>query len=149
MKKRIITFLFGLILLFSTFSSSIVLAQSNTVYLGGFPAGFSIETRGAYVIGLTDVVCNDGIKSPAKVANIEIGDVILSIDKVEVNNAIDIAEVLKDCNEKTLTIKRCNEIEEINITPVKDTSGFIKLGLFIRENVNGIGTITFIKDNRF
>lgn len=149
MKKRIFAFLFGFILLFCTFSTSKVYAQVNTVYLGGFPAGFSIETRGAYVIGLTDVLCDDGVKSPAKDVNIEVGDVILSIDNKEVNNAEDIAKVLTNCNEKVLNVKKNNQIEQIKIKPVKDTSGYIKLGLFIRDNVNGIGTITFIKGDRF
>ena len=55
----------------------------------------------------------------------------------------------KNQNIVELKIKRNDEIIYKKITPVKDLSGKNKLGLFIRENINGIGTLTFIKDRKF
>lgn len=48
---------------------------SRFLYLGGIPAGFTLKTRGVTVIGLSDIVTKDGIFSPAKNADIKVGDV--------------------------------------------------------------------------
>ena len=141
-----------LCLLISLFSvSSVAYADElgNSVYLGGMPAGFSVYTKGAFVNGFSSVICNDGVYSPAKDAGVEIGDVILSINNVETNNVLDIEKSLTDTNDKILKIDRNLEIKYITVKPKMDLSGNIKLGLFIRDGINGIGTITYIKGNNF
>lgn len=149
MKKRFLILLLSIIT-FSIFNNIfIVSAQNEKIYLGGFPAGFSMQQRGAYVMGLSDVVTNDGIVSPSKCAGIESGDILLSIDEKEVNSSLDIANCLKNGRVKKIELLKGDEIKQIEIIPAKDTSGEYKLGLFVRDNINGIGTITFIKGNKF
>ncbi len=121
----------------------------NKLYLGGMPAGFSIQTRGANIVGLCDVVSNDGVKSPSKDADIRIGDVILSIDNTEINCASDIENAINNKTEVVLLINRCGEKLIKNIKPAKDSSGKSKLGVFVKDDVCGIGTITFIKGDSF
>ena len=41
------------------------------------PAGFSLKTKGAYVVGLCDVVTKNGLVSPSKDSGLEVGDIIL------------------------------------------------------------------------
>ncbi|MBR5192173.1 MAG: SpoIVB peptidase [Clostridia bacterium] len=147
--KRIffISFLF-IALLFNNIT--INLASANRiVYLGGMPAGFSVSTRGAYVIGLCDVITEKGVKSPSKDANLRVGDYILSIDGVEVNNALDIEKEMKNTLTKILKILRNNVTLTLNIKPEEDLNKQIKIGVFIRDNINGIGTITYISNNKF
>lgn len=123
---------------------------NDKLYLGGFTAGFSVHTRGAYVMGICDVVDKDGnIKSPSKEAGICVGDVILSIDGIEVNNALDIEKILKDTSTKIVVLERQGESVVGNLTPIKDVAGKIKMGVFIRDGINGIGTVTYIKGDRF
>ncbi len=123
-------------------------AQENTVYLGGMPAGFCLNTRGALVVGMCDVVTMDKIYSPAKDADIKVGDLILSIDDNEVNNAKDIEKYLKN-KTSILNIKRGNETIIKTVTPIKDDNNKYKLGIFIKEGVNGIGTITYFTNKRY
>ncbi len=122
--------------------------EDDTIYLGGIPAGFSIYSRGATVIGLSDVVTENGLVSPSKDAGIKAGDIILSIDGNEVNNILDIENNLKNDNVKIISIKRGDDILLLNIKPQKDLVGNIKLGVFIRAEIDGIGTITFIKNDK-
>ncbi len=148
--KRI--FFIAFLLLVTIFSNTIkynFASAKQIVYLGGMPAGFSINTRGAYVIGLCDVITENGAKSPAKNANLRVGDYILSIDNVEVNNALDIEKQLNSCLTKVIKISRNNVQLTLNIKPEKDVNGNIKLGVFIRDCINGIGTITYISKNSF
>ena len=123
--------------------------DSKTVLLGGMPAGFNIETRGAFVAGLTDVITKDGVKSPSKDAGLNAGDIIYFINDIEVNNAKDIESALKTAPKTVeLDIYRCGNSFTIYIEPAIDLSGDKKLGVFIRDNVSGIGTVTFIDGNK-
>ena len=61
MKKKICLFLFFAFLGVSIINggNNIAFAQTKTVVLGGMPAGFEMETRGALVVGLSDVITKD------------------------------------------------------------------------------------------
>lgn len=119
------------------------------LYLGGYAAGFTITTKGAEVLGLSDVITDSGIFSPAKDAGIQEKDVILNIAGKETNSFEDLENILDSSKGKPLiiTIKRGDEVQIKEITPVKDLSGKYKLGLFVRDRLTGIGTITYIKSD--
>ena len=102
--KIVIVFVFSFVFIFTS-GNKVGFADSEKVFLGGFTAGFSIDTRGAEVIGVNDVITEKGLISPAKRAGIEIGDVIYSINGFEVNSALDIEKTLVDCNEKIIIVK--------------------------------------------
>ncbi len=148
MKKRCLQ-LFILITIvavcFSANSFGTGFADGDYVYLGGMPCGFSLETRGAHVIGLCDVVGENGIYSPAKNAGVNVGDVLLKIDQDNVNTAEEIETALKKTGETAvLTVLRGGEKILLEIKPAVDVGGEKKLGLFVRSAVNGIGTITYL-----
>ena len=94
MKKRlflIFSIFFILSILFVP-NANISYANETYVYLGGNSAGFSLTTRGAYVLGVGEVIAKNGSISPAKDAGIMSGDIILTINENEVNTASDIEE---------------------------------------------------------
>lgn len=126
-----------------------VFAAGNYVYLGGMSAGFSVITRGANVIGLTDVLTTEGLISPAKIAGILAGDVIYNIDENEVNTAFDVEKAFNDGKRKTVVLKRDEETILKDVTPIKDVNGKYRIGVFIKDELNGIGTITYIDNNGF
>ncbi len=140
-----------LILIFSLlyFGVNNVYATNEKVYLGGMTAGFSLYTRGATVVGLCDVITIDGISSPSKKAGIIVGDIILSIDNNDVNSAKDIENIVKSNKEVKINVDRNGENFTFNLVPAKDVSGQFKLGVFIRDCINGIGTVTYIKNDKF
>ncbi len=147
MKKKIVVFLLIVCSALCTFGfgGNIATAESVKVYLGGMPAGFGMQTRGAFVAGLSDVITDEGVKSPAKDAGLAQGDVILYINDVEVNNASDVERVLK-LSDKELDVeyRRCENTYNVLFAPAIDLSGEKKLGIFIKDDISGIGTVTFI-----
>jgi len=152
MKKKSFALLFILLIVsFSIFSfgSVSVYAEDNDIYLGGMPAGFSIYSDGAFVAGICDVITKDGLISPAKESEINVGDVIKSIDGEEVNTAEDIEKAIKDKKNCILILDRKGENVIKTIKPALDVNGKYKLGVYVKDCINGIGTITFIKGNRF
>ncbi len=147
--KYLIVTIFSVVLLFSSVAFLYPYAYSDCVYLGGFTAGFTLKTRGATVVGITDVISEKGNVSPCKCAGIEIGDVILSMNGVEVNTATDIDKVLKEYKSGFIIteVLKGDKKKLCDVFPEKDVTGSYKLGLFIREDLNGLGTVTFLTDN--
>lgn len=148
--KRLFLILLSFFCFIPTFSSGkIVFAEEQFVYIGGFSAGFSVNTEGAEIVGLSDVITEKGVLSPSKSANLNVGDIILSIDGIKTDNAFDVEKAVKDEKDKLLVVLRNKELITLNITPAKDISGKFRLGVFIRDGINGIGTVTYIKDGKF
>lgn len=150
MKNKIVKFIIATLLAcLCIFPLSGASASTQEVYLGGIPAGFSLNTRGVTVVGITDVATEHGKFSPGKDAGLQIGDVILSIGGKDVNSSQDIAAAVENKSEAKVIYTRGNETKETVIKPGKDAFGKYKLGLFIRNYVSGIGTLTYVKNNLF
>lgn len=154
LKRRLLILLFSLSFIFSIylFSPSITLANSDKVYLGGIPSGFIIKTNGALVIGINEIVTKDGICSPAKDADIKIGDLITEFGNEKVCDMQSISKILKKSNGNPLeiTVVRNGQTIKKFLTPKQDLDGNYKLGVFIRDDLHGIGTITyFTEDGNF
>ena len=147
-KFKILCFILSLTFVLSLSFTNKVYANQNDIYLGGFPAGFSLSTNGAYVAGLCDVVTSHGIESPSKTADIRVGDVIFNIDGNAINDACDIEKNITNKNEICLQLKRAKDIIIKTVKTAKDVTGNFKLGLFVRNDVCGIGTVTFIQNGR-
>lgn len=152
MKRKLILLFTAICIVSSCFFVGLnnqVYADTEKIYLGGMPAGFSLKTKGAYVVGLCDVVTEKGLVSPSKDSGVEIGDIILKIDGNEVNSAADVEKNIYKKHDVFVELKRKDETIIKTVEPAKDMSGESKLGVFIRDDVSGIGTVTYIKGNRF
>lgn len=121
-------------------------ATENFLYLGGFPAGFMLNTKTVEVIGMCDVVTNDGIRSPAREAGIKTGDVIDKINGEDVDASTDINNILsKEYKKYEIDLIRKGENLKVEVTPAKEMSnGQKKLGVLVKDSINGIGTVTYI-----
>ncbi|MBO5888949.1 MAG: PDZ domain-containing protein, partial [Clostridia bacterium] len=151
MKKK-----FKLLLVFSivflTFCLSIsfnsVYAKEKYLYLGGQTCGFNLKTRGATVVGITDVLTDDGVVSPSKCAGLEIGDVILSMNGKDINTASDLTHILSNYKGGLVIteILRNNNFKLCDIFPEKDVNGIYRIGVLLREDLQGLGTVTYVDE---
>ena len=121
-------------------------ADTQYLYLGGFPAGFTLKTTTVEVIGICDVMTSEGLTSPAKKCGIKSGDIIEKINGIGINSAEDINKVLaEDFKSFNINIKRDNEELNFDIDPVKDmANGTKRLGILVKDTINGIGTVTYV-----
>ncbi len=149
--KKLAVFLAVLTLfLIATINPTSVYANSNeSVYLGGFTQGFILKTRGATVVGLTDVLGSERLTSPCKLAGIQVGDTIISLNGKQVNNSSDVSNVLSEHKGGSLVVEYISGgvFKLVNVTPVVDLNGHYKIGVFIRDDLQGVGTVTYIKDD--
>ncbi|WP_051189025.1 SpoIVB peptidase [Halalkalibacillus halophilus] len=127
-----------------TNSYAIVAYGSETVeevVPGGQSIGVKLHTSGVVVVGFSKV--ND--ESPAELAGLEIGDIILQHDGKEIQDMQSFQRMLETINdhEVELLVKRKEQIFPLTIQPEEDTNQNFKLGLLIRDATAGIGTLTF------
>ncbi len=148
LKLKLLSFFIALLVLFSYSNIKPVYAE-NSVYLGGMTAGFSLYTNGGEILGVCDVITDKGLISPAKEIGLVEGDVILKINDYEINNALDIDNAIRNGGNLIIEYKHCGQKIIKQIKAAKDINGHYKLGVFIRDSINGIGTITFINGKRF
>lgn len=117
------------------------------VYPGGKPLGIKINTRGALVIAMSDIEINgEKVTSPAALAGINIGDSIISINGNDIKKAEDIATYVgrsKDANIE-VEVDRKGQKLKFTVHPILSRSDdHYKLGLWVRDSVAGVGTLTF------
>ncbi len=132
-----------------TLFTNFAYAQESYYYLGGSVLGFTIKTEGATVVGTCDVITSNGLVSPCKNAGIQIGDVIYSMGNNAVNSAKDVSNVLSsyDGGEIVTKIMRDGQIKLLDVIPVKDVLGEYKIGVYLRDDLTGLGTVTFYKSD--
>jgi stage IV sporulation protein B len=136
-KFKFLAIIIAILTIFLTQNSvlNVYAKEINEVYLGGFTAGFTLKTKGATVIGINDVICDNEISSPSKLGGIKVGDIILSLNGTPINDLIDIENYLKNYkeNEEVLCeISRNGHKKFLSITPKKDINGNYKLGVFLK-----------------
>ncbi|MCI5790099.1 MAG: hypothetical protein MR031_05365 [Tenericutes bacterium] len=114
------------------------LAYSNYVITGGETIGIEVNSLGIMVVGFYDV----NNKSIAKDAGFMIGDRILEVNGNEVSN---INEMINNVGEETdFTVVRDSKIKHIKLKSDRDASGILKTGLYVKDRISGIGTLTYI-----
>lgn len=115
----------------------------------GTPIGISVETDGILVLGNSEITGADGLNYSPSYNKLKSGDYILSINNRKVMYKEDFIEEIQKSNGRDirLQIRRNGEISNIIITPVKTADGDYKIGTWIRDDTQGIGTLTFISTN--
>lgn len=113
---------------------------------GGFPIGITIKTDGLLALGTGIVNGADGLNYEPALNIIKTGDYILAIDNQKVETKEELIKKIQESNgEKIqLTVNRNEEIIDISIKPCKTSDGSYKAGIWIREDTQGIGTLTYI-----
>ena len=103
---------------------------------GGNPFGIKLRTDGVMVISV-----NSG--SPADKAGIKPGDIISSVNGVEVHTNSEIAGAVQlDSEECVIILNRGSGEYRIKTEPVRDGED-LRIGAWVRDSAAGIGTLTF------
>jgi len=117
----------------------------------GKPVGIYVKTKGILVIDSGEFEGEDGlVKEPA--ALLQEGDYILAYNGDKIDLKQDLIHRINECNGDPIifTIDRAGEIFDIKITPQKNEKGEYKLGIWVRDNAQGVGTMTYAThDNEF
>lgn len=113
---------------------------------GGNPFGVKLFTKGVIIVGISDVKTNQGTYNPAKQAGLQKGDIILNVNKKEINSNEELIKIVEESegNELFAEIIRNGIKYETKIKPIKsENDNIYKIGIWVRDSSAGIGTVTF------
>ncbi len=125
---------------------SLEVIEELEVIPGGDVIGLQIETDGILVLGTGVVTAKDGTNQEPAKGILKSGDYIVGINgktgitREELINSIGVEPL-------NLTINRNDELLQVKLQPVEDCSGKYRLGVWIRTDAQGIGTITYVTSN--
>lgn len=114
----------------------------------GTPIGIYVKTEGVLVIGIGEFDGPDGKKqSPARYL-LQTGDYILKVDGEEVSGKSEFIKTVEESKGErlVLTVRRGSEEFELGIQPRQNQSGEYKIGIWVRDNAQGVGTLTFVDE---
>ena len=116
-------------------------AYSNYVIPGGETIGIEVNSKGVLIVGFYKV----NNKNIAKEAGFQIGDIITKVNNNEITNINStVKEVNNTINPVKFNILRNNKEKEIILNLEKDQNNILKTGLYVKDKINGIGTLTYI-----
>ncbi len=119
--------------------------QDKLLIPSGMPIGIYVKTDGVLVVGIGEFESSGGDNvSPAKYV-LQKGDYILKCNGEAVENKKQFISMVEDSagEDMVLTIRRNNEVTDVMINADKNRMEEWKLGIWIRDNAQGIGTMTY------
>ena len=121
--------------------------EKDEIYACGKTVGVTLQSKGVVVIGQNPVITANGKVTNS---NINVGDIICEIEGEYIECADNITKIINDeqyrGKELVAKYKRNGETSYTTINPVLDLeSQTYKLGLWVRDDASGIGTMTYIK----
>ncbi|MDE5939334.1 MAG: SpoIVB peptidase [Lachnospiraceae bacterium] len=119
--------------------------QDTMLIPSGLPIGIYVKTDGVLVVGIGEFESSGGETiSPARYV-LQKGDYILECNGETVENKKHFISMVESSEgeDMVLTIRRNNEITDVMINAGKNRLEEWKLGIWIRDNAQGIGTMTY------
>ena len=114
---------------------------------GGSPFGIKLLMEGVMVTDMSDIDSSDGKICPARSAGLQLGDVITLANGIPVSSNSDLQRIISEScgNSVDLSVNRDGGNFNTEIVPAyskKDKKW--KGGMWVRDSIAGIGTLTFV-----
>lgn len=111
----------------------------------GQTVGIKLFSDGVLVVGMAGVETADGTCQPGKDCGLKTGDRITHINGQDVDTIEAVQTFLAEGNGAPLTIQaqRGNKSVQLSATPAASVDGDYRLGVWLRDSMAGIGTVTF------
>lgn len=119
------------------------------VYAGGNSIGIYMQTAGVLVIDTGAVKDRSGtVCCPAEHV-VQRGDYIQAVNGQQVCTKEELVACICDSNgsELTLEIARKGEAVRVKVDPIENADGIYQAGIWVRNDTQGIGTLTYIKED--
>lgn len=125
---------------------------TGAVIPGGMPVGIYMETDGIMVLNTETIQGIDGRKYEPAQGIVQSGDYITAINQETVDGKRELLEAVEELRDPwvTLSLRRGEEMMEVRLKSVETAPEQFRLGIWVRDNVQGLGTITYLtEENRF
>ncbi len=110
----------------------------------GRTVGICVDTKGVLVLGIGQVKSDDSKEYTPCKGVIKSGDIILEIDNKKISNKEELVSAVKNKTHINIKVMRKDKVFNADVSPIKsiDDNNY-KLGLWVRDSTQGIGTITY------
>ena len=135
-KKKLISILMIILFPISVF------AYSNQVIIGGETIGIEVHSKGVYVVGFYPV---HG-KNIGEEAGFQIGDIIKKVNKKQIQSIAELNNFLENEETYEFQVERNQKTVTISFTLEKEDN-ILKTGLYVKDQIQGIGTLSYIDPN--
>lgn len=143
--KRFVSGLF--LLTFLTFNTTAALAayEGRQLIPMGNAVGINLQSEGVMIVGVPESLSDGKSASPAREAGLSAGDIITQIGTQHVSTNEDLKSAISKLDGSPVSVKvtRGTSVLQLKVTPHKAEDGRCELGLWMRDGIAGIGTLTF------
>lgn len=115
----------------------------------GAPVGIYMESDGVMVIGTGEITNSQGMVVEPAAGILQSGDYIEAINGKALQDKEELVEAVDKLNgeDAVLQVRRGGEQLELKVEPVNAQEGGYKLGVWVRSDTQGIGTMTYLDLN--
>ena len=115
----------------------------------GAPIGIYLKSDGVMVIGTGQVTDTTGMIVEPAAGYLQSGDYIEAINGQALQDKEQLVEAVRKLDGSTvsLEVRRGEELMEVAMDPVESEEGGYKLGVWVRSDTQGIGTMTYLDLN--
>ena len=127
----------------------VTLVDKQEVHASGEPIGIYVRTQGVLVLGTANVRDESGNECRPAQNLVRGGDYIVSVNGESVYEKEELMEKIDAYgqNREIIGIERNGEYVEVSMNPVKGQEGRYLLGNWDRDDIAGVGTLTYYKDD--
>ncbi|MGM9972144.1 MAG: SpoIVB peptidase S55 domain-containing protein [Anaeroplasmataceae bacterium] len=144
MKKLFLLIITSIFLLISVNIYAIDISKDTKLYVSGESIGIRLNTN-VMVMGMYGIREDNNIYTPWKDSNISEGDYIVKYNGCDITSKSSLFEAINNSkgNLSSITLKRNDKLIDTYIKPCEVNDKY-HLGLYIKDYVLGVGTLTYI-----
>lgn len=127
----------------------VMLVDKQSVCASGEPIGIYVHTEGILVLGTASVEDASGKECHPAQNLVKSGDYIVSVNGEPVYEKEELIEKIDEYGEdrEILGVRRDGEYIEVSMTPVESKQGRHLLGIWVRDDLAGVGTLTYYEQD--
>ncbi len=128
---------------------SVRVVERKRVIPGGIPIGIYLETEGVYVVGTQEVESEDGLSYEPAWQVVQTGDYILAVNGRKIHDKDELIACVQANRSDIMILKllRGREVIQVRLNAVRTREEDYKLGIWVKDDIQGIGTLTYITDD--
>ena len=144
-KIRRVLAAFAAIILFSSAAPQVLAHMPEELVPVGQTVGIDIKCDGVMIVAMVEVESAQGKVTPGADAGLLLGDVITQVGAEKINSATGFKEAIEKSPGEAVSvhIRRGAQTLQLTLKPALDKSGGYEMGLWLRDSMAGIGTVTF------
>jgi stage IV sporulation protein B len=127
----------------------VMVVGKEYVYASGEPVGIYAKSFGILVVGTGNVTDIDGTECRPADKLVKGGDYIVSVNGETVTDKEELIEKINayGSQREILGIQRAGEYIEVSIQPAENDMGNYLLGIWVRDDLAGVGTLTYYRED--